>query len=255
MRHWTVRRIAALLLAATALASLPRAALALDPAEKEEIGAFVREYLIANPEIMLEVQQALKTKQEADQKQASAAAIDENSQAIFHSVHDVTLGNPKGDVTIVEFYDYNCGYCKRALSDMDQVIKSDPDVRFVLKELPILGPDSLDAHKVSAAFRLIAPEKYGDFHRQLLGNEERATEASAIAVATGLGVSEAEIRAKMETDPHDEAVSEAYSLANALGVSGTPSYVIGDEAVFGAVGVDALKAKVANIRACGKSTC
>ncbi len=236
-------------------AAVPQNALALDDSQKKEMGEFIREYLVANPEILLEAQQSLKKKQQEEQLRQAQAAISENKQTIFQSVHDVTLGNPDGDVTIVEFYDYNCGYCKRALSDMDAIIENDKNVRFVLKELPILGPDSLAAHKVSAAFRQVAPEKYGDFHRALLGGEDRATEETAIAVAGRLGVSEADIRAKMETDTHDEAVKEAYALANELGITGTPSYVVGDEAVFGAVGAEELEAKVTNMRSCGKTVC
>ena len=236
-------------------AVLPQSALALDDAQKKEMGEFIREYLVANPEILLEAQQSLKKKQEDEQLRQAETAISENQQTIFQSVHDVTLGNPKGDVTIVEFYDYNCGYCKRALSDMDTILAKDKNVRFVLKELPILGPDSLAAHKVSAAFRQVAPEKYGDFHRALLGNEDRATEETAIAVAGRLGVSEADLRAKMETDAHDEAVKEAYTLANTLGITGTPSYIVGNEAVFGAVGAEELEAKVTNMRSCGKTVC
>jgi protein-disulfide isomerase len=235
--------------------SLPQSALALDAKQKEEIGAFIKEYLIANPEIMLEVQDALTTKQRAKQQEAAEGAIAENKKAIFNSDYDMVLGNPKGDVTVVEFYDYNCGYCKRALSDMDDILAKDKNVRFVLKELPILGPDSLAAHKVSAAFRLVAPEKYGDFHRALLGGEDRATEETALAVAAKLGVSEKDLRAKMEKEPHDAAVREAYGLANDLGITGTPSYVIGNEAVFGAVGAEEIESRVANMRECGKTAC
>ncbi|OHV72314.1 DsbA family protein [Ensifer sp. LCM 4579] len=243
------------LIALAAGIALPQSAAALDAKQKEELGAFIKEYLLANPEIMLEVQEALTTKQRAQQQAAATAAIADNQTAIFNSAHDITLGNPKGDVTIVEFFDYNCGYCKRALSDMDQILAKDKNIRFVLKEFPILGPDSLAAHKVSAAFRAIAPEKYGDFHRGLLGGEERATEETAIAVATSLGVTEAQLREKMEDDPHDAGVREAYTLANDLGITGTPSYVIGNEAVFGAVGSGELTKKVANMRQCGKTAC
>lgn len=243
------------LLALAAGTTVPQSAAALDAKEKEELGAFVKEYLLANPEILLEVQEALAAKQRAKQQEAAAAAIAGNEKAIFNSAHDITLGNPKGDVTIVEFFDYNCGYCKRALSDMDQILEKDKNIRFVLKEFPILGPDSLAAHKVSAAFRAIAPEKYGDFHRALLSGEERATEETAIAVAAKLGVSEEQLREKMEDDPQDTAVREAYMLANDLGITGTPSYVIGNEAVFGAVGAGELTTKIANMRQCGKATC
>ncbi|MEA3535179.1 DsbA family protein [Rhizobium sp. CC-YZS058] len=248
------RPIAALMMLA-ATAALPAPARALDDAQKKEIGAFIKEYLIANPEIMLEVQSALKAKQMAEQEKLATAAISDNEQAIFHSAYDVTLGNPDGDVTVVEFYDYNCGYCKRALSDMDMILQTDKNVRFVLKELPILGPDSLAAHRVASAFRRLAPEKYGDFHRALLGGEDRADEAIAIAVAGRFGVAEADLRKLMVDGDHDDEVRESYTLANALGISGTPTYVIGKEAVFGAVGAEDLATKIAAMRACGKTAC
>ncbi|WP_275790737.1 DsbA family protein [Pararhizobium gei] len=239
----------------TATAIVPQTAHALDDKQKQEMGEFIREYLVANPEILLEAQQALKKKQADEQLKQAQSAIKDNEKAIFQSKFDVTLGNPQGDVTIVEFYDYNCGYCKRALSDMDAILETDKNVRFVLKELPILGPDSLAAHKVSAAFREIAPEKYGEFHRALLGGEDRATEETAIAVAVRLDVKEADLRKKMEENGSDEGVKEAYTLANSLGVTGTPSYVIGQETLFGAVGADELAQKVANVRSCGKTIC
>lgn len=247
--------IAASLLALGAGVFAPQAANALDAAQKQEIGDFIKEYLLANPEVLVEAQKALAAKQEAEQQQVAEAAITKNEKAIFSSQHDITLGNPEGDVTVVEFFDYNCGYCKRALNDMDAILESDKNVRFVLKELPILGPDSLAAHKVSAAFKALAPEKYGEFHRALLSAEDRATEESAMALAVKLGVSEADMRAKIEDGSYEAGVREAYSLANDLGISGTPSYVIGSEAVFGAVGVDDLAAKIANVRSCGKATC
>ena len=246
-------------LAATVALSIavaaPLPALALDDAQKKEIGDFIKEYLVENPEILLDVQEALQRKQQEEQQAKAGQAITDNEKAIFTSDYDIALGNPQGDVTIVEFFDYNCGYCKRALSDMDDILTEDKNVRFVLKELPILGPDSLAAHKVSAAVRDLAPEKYGEFHRALLGGEGRATEESAIALAGTLGVPEADIRKTMADKPHDDAVRQAYSLANDLGITGTPSYVIAQETVFGAVGADDLREKIANVRACGKASC
>ena len=144
--------------ALTIAAAAPLPALALDDAQKKEIGEFIKEYLVENPEILIDVQEALQKKQEEQQQAKAQSAITDNAKAIFSSPYDIALGNPKGDVTIVEFFDYNCGYCKRALSDMDEVLKEDQNVRFVLKELPILGPDSLAAHMVSAAVRDLAPE-------------------------------------------------------------------------------------------------
>nr|WP_281977668.1 DsbA family protein [Pseudorhizobium flavum] len=230
-------------------------ALALEEDEKKEMGQFIREYLLENPEVMLEVQAALEAKQHSQRLEQAGQAVAANHDAIFNSQDDIALGNPDGDVTVVEFFDYNCGYCKRALADMEKVLATDPKVRFVLKELPILGPDSLDAHRVSNAVRLIAPEKYGEFHRALLGSTGTATEESAIEVAAALGISEADLRKSMAENPNDQLVRDAYTLATNLGVTGTPTYIVGNEALFGAVGDDALQEKIANVRACGKSTC
>lgn len=230
-------------------------ALALEEDEKKEMGQFIREYLLENPEVMLEVQAALEAKQHSQRVEQAGQAVAANHDAIFNSQDDIALGNPDGDVTVVEFFDYNCGYCKRALADMEKVLATDPKVRFVLKELPILGPDSLDAHRVSNAVRLIAPEKYGEFHRALLGSTGTATEESAIEVAAALGISEADLRKSMAENPNDQLVRDAYTLATNLGVTGTPTYIVGNEALFGAVGADAIQEKVANVRTCGKSTC
>ncbi len=228
---------------------------ALDDQQKKEMGAFIREYLLANPEVMLEVQDALEKKQQEMRVAQSTSGISENKQAIFESPSDITLGNPNGNVTVVEFFDYNCSYCKRALGDMKTILSEDKNVRFILKEFPILGPDSMAAHRVANAVRLVAPEKYAQFHSALLGGETRATEETALQVAAGLGISEEEIRKTMADKPNDPQVRATYELANALGVTGTPFYVVGEEAVFGAVGHEELAAKIANVRACGKAPC
>ena len=247
------KTLAAGTLLTVALTAVP--AFALDDSQKKEMGAFIREYLIQNPEVMIEVQTALEAKQQAQRSDQSTKAVATYKDEIFSSPTDVVLGNPKGDVTVVEFFDYNCGYCKRAMTDMDDIIAKDKNVRFVLKEFPILGPDSLAAHKVANAVRLVAPDKYSEFHKELLGGQEHATEATAISVAAELGVDEAAIRKSMSEKPNDDIVRNAYQLANAIGITGTPTYVVGDEAVFGAVGLDEIEQKVNNVRSCGKASC
>lgn len=236
-------------------ALMPLPASALDEAQKKEFGEFIREYLIENPEVMLEVQDALQKKQEEIRSQRSAEALSTNQDAIFKSAYDLAIGNPQGDVTVVEFFDYNCGYCRRAHADMEAVIEEDKNIRYVLKEFPILGPDSEAAHKVSDAVRKLSPDSYGAFFRAMMTQDGRASEESAIAIAGELGIAEEAIRAKMADSPNTEQVQEAYQLATSLGITGTPSYVIGNETVPGAVGKDAIEAKVANIRTCGKATC
>lgn len=249
----TRRLIAAFLLAATSMAAA-HPALALDAAEKEEIGAFIREYLIENPEIMLEVQQALQARQASQEQARAGAVIRQEHDAIFNAPHDISLGNPDGAITVVEFFDYNCGYCKHAHADMQAILASNDDVRFVLKEFPILGPDSVAAHRVSMALKKVAPDKYKAFQDALI-TAPSADEATAIAVARELGVKEDALRRHMDDPAIDEQIRHAYRLADALGVSGTPSYVIGDEAVFGARGAEFLNQKIENVRACGSATC
>ena len=172
--------VAVAMLAGGYLAGQPGAALAEDtPAamttpsggtlDRKAVETIVREYLLANPEVLLEVQQALDAKQKEEQKVAQKAIIDGAHDKIYRSAHDGIVGNPDGKVTIVEFFDYNCGYCKRAIEDMQAMTAADPDLRFVLKEFPILGPESQKASVVSMAFHHMMPEKYGEFHNQLLG--------------------------------------------------------------------------------------
>jgi len=235
--------------------ALPSAASALDDSQKAEFGAFIRDYLLANPELVEEMQQALDIKKQTELAKFAKAAIGSNADAIFNAPTDVVIGNPDGDVTIVEFFDYNCGFCKRAMSDMSAIVEKDKNVRFVLKEFPILGPDSLAAHRVSMAFKAVLPEKYWEFHLALMGGDVRADEAQAITIATSLGADEAQLRQAMTAPTIEAAIRETYELADALGMSGTPSYVVGDEAVFGAVGVDALMEKITNVRACKSTVC
>ncbi len=223
--------------------------------DRSQVEAIVRDYLIANPEIMLEVQTALETKQQDEQRRVQLATITAQSREIFNAAYDGLVGNPAGKVTVVEFFDYNCGFCKRAMADMDTMVKDDPDLRFVLKEFPILGPDSQKAHVVSMAFRALHPEKYADFHRELLNGPGRAGEEKAMRIALELGANEDEIREEMKDPEIQEAFAKTYELANALSITGTPSYVVGDEVVFGALGRAVLAEKVANVRACESTVC
>lgn len=223
--------------------------------DRQEVERIVRDYLLANPEIMLEVQDALETKQKEEQRVAQLDVIRGAKADIFDAAHDGVVGNPHGKVTVVEFYDYNCGYCRRALSDMQAMTEADPDLRFVLKELPILGPDSQKAHIVSMAFRALMPEKFGEFHRTLLGGPGRADEQSAIKVALALGADEAALREEMKNPAIEQAFSKTYELANRLSITGTPSYVVGEEVVFGALGAEVLSEKVAAAKACADGGC
>jgi protein-disulfide isomerase len=217
--------------------------------DRTEVENIVRDYLLKNPEILLEVQDALEAKQKEEQKIASEGVIKNQKDEIFNSTFDGIVGNPNGKVTIVEFYDYNCGFCKRAIEDMQALIKEDTDLRFVLKEFPILGPDSQKASVVSMAFHKMMPEKYREFHTALLGGEGRATEAKAIKIAMSLGADEAKLREHMKDPDIPDAISKTYDLANKLTITGTPSYVVGNEVIFGALGQQVLAEKIAAAKA------
>ena len=254
-------RFALLALAATTALSFAPArmaqaeALTITDENKAQIEAIIRDYLLNNPEVLVEAQKALEAKQEAAQKEAQKTLIAEAKDAIFASEHDGIIGNPDGKVTIVEFFDYNCGYCKRAMADMDAMVAADKDLRFVLKEFPILGEDSQKAHVVSQAFQRLMPEKYGEFHRELLSSKGRADETKAIDLAVKLGADEKALREKMQDPAVMDAFKSSYELANKLSITGTPSYVMGDEVVFGALGREVLSAKVENLRSCNSTSC
>lgn len=212
--------------------------------DRAEVESIVRDYLLKNPEVLLEAQEALETKQKEAQRVAYQDVIKNQKGDIFNSAFDGVVGNPQGKITIVEFYDYNCGFCKRAMEDMQTLTESDPDLRFVLKEFPILSPDSHKASVVSMAFHKLMPEKYGEFHTTLLGGEGRATEARAIKIALSLGANEAKLREHMQDPDIPAALEKTYDLANKLAITGTPSYVVGDEVIFGALGQKVLAEKI-----------
>jgi protein-disulfide isomerase len=155
----------------------------------------------------------------------------------------------------VEFFDYNCGFCQRALDDMNRLIEGGSKIRFVLKEFPVLGEESVQASRVSIAFNRLMPLKAAEFHRALLGAPGRKDGQMALDLAVKLGANIDALKAEAEKPDVSSVISEAYRLGDGLGISGTPSYVIGDEIVFGAVGFDSLSQKVANLGTCGKTIC
>jgi protein-disulfide isomerase len=236
----------------------PRAAVSASadaPLNSKAVELIVRDYLLANPELLVEVQVALDAKQKEEQRIANLGVIKNAKDEIFNSSFDGIVGNPAGKVTMVEFYDYNCAYCRRAIEDMRALTKADPDLRFVLKEFPILGPDSQKAHVVSMAFHKLMPEKYGEFHGQLLGGPGRANEAAAIKIALSLGADEAKLRKAMKDPTIFKTFAKTYDLANKLSITGTPAYVVGNEVVFGALGQEVLAEKIAAAKGCQDATC
>lgn len=235
------------ILAITACLVLSPAALAQSFSEQQrgDIEKIVKDYLIRNPEVLQEVMAEFEKRQARAESERAKTAIKTHAEALYNSPRQVTLGNPQGDVTFVEFFDYNCGYCKRAMSDMLDLMKSDPKLKVVLKEFPVLGQPSLEAAQVAAAVRMQdkTGKKYLEFHQKLLSGRQ-ADRGRALAVAKEIGLDTARIEKDMAGSEVKATIEESFKLAEALGLNGTPSYVIGEEVVIGAVGLEALKDKV-----------
>jgi protein-disulfide isomerase len=225
--------------------------------QRGDIEAIVKSYLVAHPEVLEEAMNELQKRQTAAETEKHEASIAQNAEAIFNSPRGVTLGNKDGDVTFVEFFDYNCGYCKRAMADMLDLIKNDSRLKVVLKEFPVLGEGSVEAARVAVAVRMQDPtgKKYLDFHQKLLGGGGGVKDkARAMAAAKDAGLDTARIEKDLANPEVKATLAENMSLAEEMGLNGTPSYVIGKQIVVGAVGLDGLKEKI-GIARCGKASC
>jgi protein-disulfide isomerase len=218
-------------------------------------GTAVRDYLLAHPEVVEEAMAALDKKREAETLAKQASAIETQGERIFNSEHQAVLGNPDGAITLVEFFDYNCGYCKRAEPDMTALIEANPDLRVVLKEFPILAQGSVEAARISVAVKDLAPASYLEFHRQLLLSPGAADGRKALSIATSMGLDSKALLAAANTPEVTENLAEAQQLASELGISGTPSYIIANAVVPGARGYDALQGMVNSVRKCGATVC
>lgn len=250
-------RIFAAAAAFALVASAPAAhGQAFTPEQRRELQSIIKDYLVKNPEVLEEAMKELEKRQEIAEAEKAKAAVKANAELLFNSPRQVTLGNPQGDVTFVEFFDYNCGYCKRALTDMLDLMKADPKVKIVLKEFPVLGQGSVEAAQVSVAARMQdkTGKKFLEFHQKLLTSRGQVDKAKAMATAKEVGFDMARLEKDLASAEVKATLEEGLKLADPLGLSGTPSYVIGEEVVVGAVGLAELKQKV-NIARCGKATC
>ena len=180
----------------------------------------------------------------------------ETQQSLLNASHSYVVGNPSGDITLVEFFDYNCGYCKKALADVQTLMKSDPKLRVVLKDFPVLGPDSVEASRVALAVKnQLQGQKLLDYHVKVMDSRGRVNAERAIAVAREMGVDVARLQKDMEGAEVRNALQENMALGDRLSLTGTPAFVIGETVIPGAVGIDPLKQVIANVRQCGKATC
>ncbi|HET6320778.1 MAG TPA: DsbA family protein [Hyphomicrobium sp.] len=202
------------------------------PQQRQSIEKIVKDYLIANPEIFLEVQTALESKLEQQQAERLKAAIADNARDIYRDPAADVAGNPEGDITVVEFFDYNCGYCKRGLHDVVKLIESDPKVRVVFKELPILSKGSEEASRVAIAAG--KQGKYWDMHKAMLEAKGVMNEANALQIATKLGLDMDKLKKDMASPEVQKEIEKSEALAKKMGVNGTPHFLVGNRAIPGA---------------------
>jgi protein-disulfide isomerase len=248
--------LASLMLVAAAPAAEPAADLGFSALQKNEIEKIIRDYIVSHPEVLQDAMAELDKRQAAADAEKAQAAVAANAATLFNSSRQVVLGNAKGDVTLVEFFDYNCHFCKGALPALMQLMKDDGKLRVVLKEFPVLGPGSVEAAKVAVAVRMQdkSGKKYLDFHQKLLGGRGQADKARALAVAKEVGMDMTRLEKDIGGEEVRVSLEESLKLAETLGLNGTPSYVVGNDVVVGAVGLDALRGKISTAR-CGKESC
>lgn len=227
-----------------------------DDKQKAAIGEAVKEYLLKNPEVIQEALTELDRRQKEAEKTALKSALSQMSDKLINSPRNIVVGNPQGDVTLVEFFDYNCAYCKKSLVDIREMIKADPKLRVVIRDFPVLGPDSVEASMVAiAAKNQLSGDKYFDFHQKLLESKGRVGKERALAIAKEAGADPAKLAKDLESPEIRASLEETMRVADALKLQGTPAFVVGDDVIFGAVGLEPLQASVASVRQCGKAAC
>ena len=234
------------------VALLDRQPAKLDAAE---VSALVEAYLMDDPTILQRMSDKLAASQRLATRDAQKALLAANHELIYDDAGNVVLGNPTGDVTLVEMFDYNCGYCRGALPDLAALMAEDPGLKVILKEFPILSDGSVDAAKVAVLVNADESLDYWAFHQKLFASRGQVGAEAALAAAETVGGNRVAMMIDMNGKAPAAAIQQSYKLASALNISGTPTYIIGDELIPGAVGLDTLRGKIANMRACGSTTC
>ena len=205
----------------------------LSDAERDAFRAEVRAYLLENPEVIFEAIQILEQRREQESQAADRELVANNASALFDDGFSFVGGNPNGDVTIVEFLDYRCGYCKRAHPVIEELLERDPNIKLVVKEFPILGPNSVNAGKMALAALDVDRGRYKALNDALMSYQGDLTETVAYRLAGEVGYDIAALRDRAESGEIDDRLAQNYQLAQALGVQGTPAFVVGQEIIRG----------------------
>jgi protein-disulfide isomerase len=223
--------------------------------QKRAIETVIKSYLLNNPEIFLEIQSALETKMAKEEAEKTKSLVAKHAKEIYRAPGAPVAGNPNGDITVVEFFDYNCGFCKRGFSDVAKLVETDKNVRVVFKEFPILRDESEQASRVALAAAMQG--KYWEVHRDLIGTKGVVNEAVALKVAEAHGLDMVKLKADMTSPEVKAELDRVKDLANKLAINGTPHFLVGDKAVGGAPDnlYDLLEGYVVDLRKTGCNYC
>ena len=246
MSPWKTHLFAAIIALSTPM--MAHGADALSDAQKGEVEQLVREYILNNPEIVREAIIELQRREELAKAAAAGQALKSMQDDLVSNPNDPVMGNPDGDVTVVEFFDYRCGFCKRAFDTVQTLLKEDGNIRYVLKEFPILGPDSVFASQVAMAVWLHQKDKYQDLHVALMSARGGLNKEKVLGLAEEVGVDIKALQDQLDDPRIGETFEATRAQARALDITGTPGFVIGEHIAPGAVPLEALKEMVALTR-------
>jgi len=241
--------VAAILLLCAAAMLRPAAAAGtaeFTPEQRQAIEAIVRDYLTKNPDVLLDALQAAEDKMKSDAREKAAKTLAERRRDIFDDPNTPSGGNPRGDVALVEFFDYRCPYCKQVEPALESLLAEDKGLRFVYKELPVLGRESMVAARAALAAR--KQGKYAAFHTAMMGAKGQIGDDTVYRVAGSVGLDVERLKRDMATPDVERDLSANLALADALDIHGTPAFVIGEQVIPGAVDLASLKEMIADAR-------
>ena len=217
--------------------------------QKTEMEKIVHEYLMEHPEILRDMANKLEFNDKQREADARVGTLKSKAGEIFHDATDPVVGNPNGDVTIVEFFDYNCGWCKKSIVEMKALVEKDKNVRVVMKEFPIFGGGSDYAAK--AALASVKQGKYWEFHQALFATESKVTIEVADQIAAEVGIDVARMKKDMEDPAIAANIQKTQILAQTMLITGTPAFIVDDQVFPGYTALDGLEASIASVRANG----
>jgi protein-disulfide isomerase len=220
---------------------LANAAEPFDQQQREEIESVIYDYLLKNPEVLVEAFSVLQAREQLAKKANLSQTLVSIDETLYNDPWSPQGGNLEGSVTIIEFFDYRCGYCKKVFPDIQKVIADDSDIRVIYKEFPILGDDSVFASRASIAIWLTWPEKYHDFHAAMMGSRGTLSETRVFEYAASIGVDLDDLKQAMKSEIIDQSIIKTAELARLLNISGTPGFIIGNELIPGAISLDDIK--------------